>query len=146
MSVYCIYDDEGRIVQSNKVYDPPKNYENTIRDFGQKFIKLDQPNIVPSERFFVGKDALVRMPHMRAKVSKRRIKAGGQDTVVVTGCPKGAKYAVDHALPGVGTVTPYAGSLPSGELEVGMDVPCVFTIRIEKFPYRAFSVQIESAE
>lgn len=146
MTTYCIYDAEGRIVQSNKVFDPPANYETTIRDFKQNFIKLDQPHLVPAEKFYVANNGLVRMPRMRIAVSKRRIKAGGRDTVVVTGCPNDADYAVDHSLPGIGIVTPYSGKLPDGELEIGMDIPCLFTIRIERFPYRAFSVQIEAAE
>jgi hypothetical protein len=146
MSVYCIYDAEGRIIQSNKVFDPPRNYEATIRDFGQKFIKQDRPHLVPAEKFFVANEELVRMPAMRISVSKWRIKAGGQDTVVLTGCPASADYAVDHSLPGIGIVTPYSGKLLDGELEIGMDIPCLFTIRIERFPYRAFSVQIEAAE
>lgn len=146
MSSFCIYDGEGRIIQSNKVFDPPKDYEKSIRDFGQKFIKLDQPHLVPADRFFVANEGLVRMPLMRIRVSKYRIKAGGIDTVVLKGCPSGAKYAVDQSVQGVGVVTPYSGTLPSGELEVGQQVPCFFSIRIEKFPYRAFSVQIEASE
>ncbi len=144
MTVYCIYDAGGRIVQTNKVYDPPKGYDSSIRDLGYKFVKRDQSTLVSMDHFYVGRRKLRARPVMPIAVSKLVIKAGGADTVVLTGAPKNADYSFDVNIPGIGVKNVRSGKLPDGELEIGMDMPCLFTVRISQWPMQEFVQEIEA--
>ena len=144
MTVFCIYDASGRIIQTNKVYDPPKNYEASIRDLGHKFVKMDRSTLVSMDHFYVGRRKVRERPVMPIDVSKKVIKAGGRDTVVLTGAPKKAEYSFDVNIPGIGVQNVQSGKLPDGELEIGMDMPCLFTVRISYWPYQDFAQEIEA--
>lgn len=144
MTAFCIYDASGRIIQTSKVYDPPENYESSIRDMGHKFVKVDQSSLVSMDHFYVGRRRLRERPVMPIDVSRKVIKAGGKDTVVLTGAPKKADYSFDVNVPGIGVQNIQSGILPDGELEIGMDMPCLFTIRITHWPYQDFTQEIEA--
>ncbi|MES2030830.1 MAG: hypothetical protein V4477_16745 [Pseudomonadota bacterium] len=144
MTVYCIYDASGRIIQTNKVYDPPENYEASIRDLGHKFVKQDRSSLVSMDHFYIGNEEVIERPMMPIIVSKQAIKAGGADTVVLTGAPRDAAYSFDVNIPGIGVQNVQSGELPDGELEIGMDMPCLFTIRVSQWPYQDFAQEIEA--
>jgi hypothetical protein len=144
VTVFCIYDASGRIIQTNKVYDPPENYEASIRDLGHKFVKQDRSSLVSMDHFYVGRRKLRERPLMPITVSKSVIKAGGTDTVVLTGAPKNADYSFDVNVPGIGAQNVQSGKLPDGELEIGMDMPCLFTVRISQWPMQDFVQEIEA--
>jgi hypothetical protein len=144
VTVYCIYDASGRIIQTNKVYDPPADYESSIGDLGHKFVKQDRSTLVSMDHFYVGRRKLRERPIMPITVSKNVIKAGGVDSVVMTGAPKNADYSFDVKIPGVGVQNVQSGKLPDGELEIGMDMPCLFTVRISQWPMQDFVQEIEA--
>jgi hypothetical protein len=144
VTVYCIYDASGRIVQTNKVYDPPADYEASISDLGHKFVKQERSALVSMDHFYVSKDEISERPAMPIVISKKVIKAGGIDTVVLTDAPPNSDYSFDVNIPGIGVQNVRSGKLPDGELEIGMDMPCLFTVRISQWPFQDFEQKIEA--
>lgn len=143
--LFYVHDELGRIIQASKVFDTPKGYTKQLRSGGHRFVQGVGSQLVHPEEWHVVRKVLAERPTMDVSVSKLFIKAGGTDTVVLRGAPKDVRYRVEHNLPGIGVVTPYEGTLPDGELEIGMDMPCIFTVKLgDLFPYRDFSVTIEA--
>lgn len=146
MTVFLVHDGDGKILQANKLFDAPtKQYVDQMEANEHSYIALNRETLVQPDAFYVHNKRLRRMQVMAARVSKKIIKAGGTDTVVITGAPAECEYRVDVNIPGVGTVTTHAGILSDGEIEMGMDVPCLFTIHLTKFPLKPFAVQIEAS-
>lgn len=146
MTVFLVHDGDGKILQANKLFDKPtKQYLEQMEAGENSYIKLNRETLVQPDAFYVHNSRLRRMQIMATRVSKNVIKAGGADTVVITGAPPECEYRVDVNIPGVGTVTTHAGTLPDGEIEMGMDMPCLFTIHLTKFPFKEFAVQIEAS-
>jgi hypothetical protein len=145
MSLFLVHNEDGKIIQANKLYDTPTaEYIDQMKNIGSPYIAVDRESLVRPDSWWVNNQQLCEMETMIIAVSKTAIKAGGADTVVLTGAPAGCEYRIEANVPGVGTVIPYAGTLPDGELEVGMDVPCFFTIYFSKWPLKEFSVVIEA--
>lgn len=143
--LFVVPNEEGRIIQANQVFDAPKqNYIDQMEAMENGYVTVEAPGLISPEKFWCPDGALAARDLMPVTVSKVAIKAGGVDTVLITGAPKGADYRITANIPGVGIVTPYSGKLPGTELETGMETPCLFTIHLTKFPFRDFSVVIEA--
>lgn len=146
MTVFLVHDDAGKIVQGNKLFDAPtKQYIDQMEASDRGYISLNRETLVQPDAYWIYKKRLRRMQEMTVQVSKTIIKAGGTDSVIITGAPADCEYRVDVNIPGVGTVTTHSGTLPDGEIEMGMDMPCLFTIHLKKFPLKDFAVQIEAS-
>ena len=141
---FVIYNEDGpepgRITQSNKVFSP-EGYDKLLLDQGLKFITLDQPGYVNPDNFYVNvKDKVViPRPIMPIQISRTTIRAGGQDAAVFQGVPLNALATVTTAGMQIG-----GASIPSGEFDLPIPVPCVYTISITKWPYKTFTVNIEA--
>lgn len=135
---YAIHNEDGRITQANKVFDP-SGYDHLLNDLGLSYAKRDCGHILPPDLWFVVNSQLRERPIMPVTVSATAIRAGGNDAVVLRGCPRGCRYQVS-----TGGVTPWAGTLDGEELEIAMDVPCLFRITLDLWPFRTFAVDIEA--
>jgi hypothetical protein len=144
--LFLVPDGDGRIIQANKVYDAPKqDYIDQMEAMEHGYVAIEAPGLISPEKYWCpGPKNLAERSLMTVAVSKNTIKAGGVDVVVITGAPAECDFRVEVNIPGVGAVTTHAGKLPEGELEIGMDMPCLFTIYLIKFPFRDFSVVIEA--
>lgn len=145
MTVFLVHDGDGKILQAHKQFDKPnKQYIDQMEAGEHSYIKVKRETLVQPDAFYVHKKRLRRMQEMSVQVSKTVIKAGGTDKTLLLGAPKDCSYRVETNIPGVGVVVPWSGTLPDGELEIGMDMPCLFTIHLTKFPLKDFAMQIEA--
>lgn len=80
-----------------------------------------------------------RRPYMTIHLDKNVIKAGGNDTAVLTGAPKGVGFVVEA----LGEVI-FDGDLPDGEIEIGIPTPVTYTITLRKWPWRDVRVNIQA--
>lgn len=143
--LFLVPNEVGKIIQANKVYDvPTDDYLGQMETMQHGYVALDNPGLISPDKWWVRDMNLTERPLMQLTVSKQSIKAGGNDTVVVTGAPKGCKFSMEVNIPGVGITIPHAGVLDDGELEVSMDMPCLFTLKFELWPHRDTSVVIEA--
>ena len=129
-------DEEGRITQASKVYSHIEQTEERYRDLDIKFLKLKHPRLLSADRWMikgVKEDSLQvhRRQYMDITLDKFIIKAGGSDTAVITGAPKGAEFTVES----LGEVI-HQGDLPNGEIEIGIPVPVSYKVTIRKWPWR----------
>ena len=143
--LYALHDDDGQIHQANKLYEGRKGhrkYRGMLRNLGHRFVVADAPGLLPPELWYVdvkGQE-LCKRPPMAIDVSKTRIKCGTKDSALLTNCPARARFTIHTS-----GVEIHAGELDATELELFIPVPCVYRVRIECFPYKAFSVDIEAA-
>lgn len=149
MTAYAVYDAEGRIIQSNKVFDPDVNYDRRYQELGHKFVRNPkQGTLFSMETTWVDpKRCFPRnRPLMPITFTKERIEAGGNDSVVFHNIPMNARLQVFHSIPGVGTINPHDLIMPTKdrEFEYGVDVPCLFTVKFTKWPYQDWSQQFEA--
>lgn len=139
--LYALYTPDGKIHQANKVYDPSPGYDKLLNDEGYKFVKADAPGLLPPEQWYVDVKAeeLCERPVMSIEISKTVIKAGDDDSALLTGIPKGAKFEV-----ATGGSLVWSGVMDGAEeLEVSMPVPCKFVVVINLWPFRSFNAEIE---
>jgi hypothetical protein len=136
---YAVYEPDGRIIQGIKVYDQP-NYAELLTEHGYKFVSRNSPGILSPDLFFVSGGELTERPPMPIKVSKTRVKAGGRDSAVLTGIPDGARFDVSTS-----NVSVHSGPLDGTELELFIPVPCIYRVRLDRWPFQTFTVEIEAA-
>lgn len=136
--LFLIPNEEGRIVQANKVYDP-EGYDNRLDDAGLKYVKIDHPGVLSPDEWMVSDGAPTERPLMEIAVSKVCIRAGDNDAAIITGAPKDVAFSVS-----VGSSPVWSGTLPDGELELSVPTPGVYRVSFNKWPYRDFEVTIEA--
>jgi len=139
MTVFAIYEPTGQITQANKVYDP-KGYDKLLDEQGHAFLAL-QSNTLPSfEQWYVdvGARELAARPSMSVEISKSAVKAGADDTAVISGIPKQAKVTIVAAGAVLHTLDPIDA------LEIAIPVPCVYSITISLWPYRDCQLTVEA--
>ena len=142
--LFLISNDEGRIVQANKVFTDVEKYEAQLRDNNIAVTKVKHHSLLAPDRWMVNKneDLLMRVkkrPTMTVAIDKTTIKAGGSDKAVLTGAPKDVRCCIVG-----GGETLFDVSLPDGELELGIPVPIVYVVRLIKWPYVDFTATIEA--
>lgn len=150
MTAYAVYDAQGQIVQSNKVFDPDVNYDRRYHELELKFVKNHQAHPFSSETSWVDvKRCFPRnRPLMQITVSKERIEAGGADSVVFYNIPMNARVQVFQNIPGVAEINPHDLIMPTKdrEFEYAVDMPCLFTVKFSKWPYQDWSQQFEAMQ
>lgn len=137
--LFVVHDDDGRINQCSKVYDPT-GYGDRLTEAGHKWVsKPDAPALLPPEQWYVPSGVLTQRPIMPVIVSKTAVKAGGSDSAVLTGAPVNSAFGVS-----VGGVLVWSGTLPDGELELSVPTPGVYRVQFDLWPYQSFAVDIEA--
>lgn len=143
--LYAIYGPDGRILQSNKVWhasDADKKFEDGLHDRGQKFVKSETPYVLSPDKWFVNSAAegLVGRPRMRIEQSKKHMRAGVDDFVLLTGIPTGSNFRIM-----AGPTEYITGQMdPDGtEIKLSVPVPCTCQVILDKWPYRTFTATIE---
>jgi hypothetical protein len=142
--LYAIYKPDGSIIQATKAWnaaDATDEFEDGLRALGQKFIKKESAYVLSPDVYYVDVKAeeLVARPVMPIEVSKLHIRAGGDDSVLISGIPAAARYRI--AADG----TEYAsGQLDADGTEIELSVPiaCTCTVTLEKWPYRTFITSV----
>ncbi|MEY9358940.1 hypothetical protein ABH994_001661 [Bradyrhizobium yuanmingense] len=141
MTVFAIYEPTGQITQANKVYDP-FGYDELLDDQGHAYLAL-QSNTLPSfDHWYVdvGAKELATRPAMPVEISKSAVKAGADDTALITGIPNNAKVTIVAA----GAVLHSLDPIDASELEIAIPVPCVYSITISLWPYKDCKLTVEA--
>lgn len=136
--MYAVYDDEGRITQAGQDYSGTNAAETIMRDLGQRWIK-EPRELVSSDYWYVRDECLTERPLMPAIINKRTIKAGGNDSAVIVGIPKGASCTIS-----TGGNTLHDLTMDENELEVLIPVPCIYTVTLRRWPFQDKQFQIEA--
>lgn len=148
--LYGIYEidgeQDGRVVQANKIWhkdDADEKFEQGLRDFGQRFVKIASAYVLSAEDYYVDVKAeeLIERPVMPIEMSASHLKAGTGDYVLLTGVPASAHWRVM-----AGGAEYDSGRLdPDGkEIQFLAPVPATYTIVLERWPYRTFLTKIEA--
>lgn len=135
---FAIPNEEGRIVQANKVYDPT-GYEDLLREHGHAFVTANVPGVLPPEDWFVMTKELRERPTMPVEVNKTVIKCGDADAAVFTNCFRGSTLNVT-----TGGTTVYNIKMDSTNVEISIPVPCVYQVTFDLWPFRTFTARIEA--
>ena len=140
--LFAVHNEDGQIIQANKVYDP-EGYDKLLDDSGLKYVAVQSEGILSPENWFVNVSAkeLTERPTMPIEVNKTRIKAGGDDSALLTGIPANAQVVI-YA---VGAELHRLAKLDATELEIAIPVPCAYTVAIDLWPYKTFRIDIEAA-
>lgn len=142
--LFLISDDDGRILQANKVFTDVEKYDAQLREKGIDAVRVKHHSLLPPDRWMVNKDqsSLMRVkkrPVMPVVISKTVIKAGGTDTAIITGAPNGVSFSVTA----VSTII-QSGTLPDGEMEISIPCPITYDVFLTKWPYQDLRFSIEA--
>lgn len=138
--LYAVYDEDGRIYQSIKVYDQP-NYDQLLKEYDYKFAKMQHPGLLSADGWHINTrtEGFVKRPRMQVALDKTRIKAGGSESAVFRNIPKDAKITVSALNEII-----HEGFWETDELEISIPIPITYTIMIERWPYQTFRRNIEA--
>lgn len=136
--LFLIPNEDGRIVQANKVYDPT-GYDRRLDEAGVNYVKVDHPGVLSPDEWMVSDGSPTERPNMAVSVDKVRIHAGDNDAAVLVGAPKDVAFSVSVQGSEV-----WSGTLPDGELELSVPTPGIYQIVLTKWPFRDFGVTIEA--
>jgi hypothetical protein len=136
--LFLIPNQDGRIVQANKVYDP-EGYDRRLDEAGVKYVKVNHPGVLSPDEWMVSDGAPAERPPMRVTVDKVRIRAGDNDAAVLVGAPNDVAFSVVVQGNEV-----WSGTLPDGELELSVPTPGIYQVSLKKWPFRDFGITIEA--
>ena len=140
MATFSIHDDDGRITQSNTVYDH-KGYDKILQDHGYKqFVQVKENTPHNHDHHFVIGGQVSNRPPMPITLSKTTVKAGGADHAVITGIIPGSKLTII-----TGGIKLFNEAITDAQIEINIPVPCIYQLIFEKWPYKDFSCQITGA-
>lgn len=137
--LFLVHEDDGRITQANKVYDPT-GYGNLLRENGLKHIEIDTASVIPIDEHFILKGEVTRRPVMKLRVSKDRLLAGNNDASVIRGIPGGSRLSI--VVEGHESVPLINEAMNDSVLEFSAPAPGVYVLTFEKFPYLTQTVRI----
>lgn len=134
--LFAVHDEEGRITQSNKVFDPA-GYDELLLDHGLSFATAETNVVLSPDDWFVKSGSLSERPAMKIALRKSTIKVG--DAIRFSNIPTGSRVLI------VGAGIVLANEAVIGHtLEFPMPVPCVYTVTFSRFPYRDCTLQVEA--
>lgn len=131
--LFLVYDNDGKINQANKVYDPkPEHYQGVLDDAGVQHIALDLPGIISADHWFVDDGAkLSERPDMGISLKTPDIKVGENDAAIFTGVPNNCQFTMYCLGAVVETV-----QLHDSTLELSVPAPGSFFCRFALWPYK----------
>lgn len=143
--LYAVYERgelDGRIVQATKTYGQP-DYGKILADHAMPYVEGNHPTLISDEDWYVktSTEELCERPHMAIDVGRNVIKAGGSDSCVARGLPKGAFVTVTLRD---GTVTFPRTRYDATELEILIPVPCTYRVFVDHWPYKTFTYEVEA--
>lgn len=136
--LFLIPNEDGRITQANKVYDP-EGYDRRLDEVGVNYVKVDHPGVLSPDEWMISDGVPAERPLMSTRVDKVLIRAGDNDAAILTGAPKDVAFSVSVQGSEV-----WSGTLPDGELELSVPTPGLYQLVLTKWPYRDFGVIIEA--
>lgn len=141
MTAFHIHDEDGRITQSNKVFDA-EGYDKVLHDLGWKFVQENSRHHAAIGEDYIRKGCREKCPPMRVSIDKTSFRVGESDAVKMTGIPRGAQMSVTpHGL----TQPIWEAVIRSGRQELSVPAPGGYVIVITKHPYRAWRCVVSAS-
>lgn len=137
MTVFNLYDDEGKLTQSNKLYDPT-GYADRLNELSLKHVPSNHARPLQLDRWHVKNGELTQRGVMPIVISRTVIKAGDRDFAVLSGVPKGAMITITCGR----FMIMNRQSVPPGQIEISIPVPCTYHVTVECMPFRPFVATI----
>lgn len=136
-----MYDEEGRILQSNKVFDD-EGYDKVLNDLGWKFVQENSPHHAQIGEDYIRKGCREKCPPMLTRVNKTSFRVGEADAVKFRGIPKGARITVTPR----GVFQPlWDAVLPDGWADLSVPAPGAYLISITKHPFREWQCVVSAS-
>jgi len=135
--LYIVHDEEGRIQQANKHYDP-EGYDKVLHDFGMhNFIKVNVNTVVSPDEFFVHQNQLTMRDAMDIHID-RPCMVAGKSGVTFSGLPKGCNITVL-----VANMPIYQDVINDGQAYLESPIPGLFTVQLDCWPWLPWSKVVE---
>src|SRR5262245_8408011 len=135
MTLFAIYDETGDIKQAIKHYDPA-GYDKLLDDRGLQYVVKEQSEglLRPGQWYVDAAKELRERPLLATSVDKTVIKAGGDDSALISGIPREARVRIMAA----GHVLHAFEKLDADQLEITIPVPCAYSVTIDLWPYQTW--------
>lgn len=147
MTLYIIPNEDGSIQQANKVWATDlMDYDKLLEDRGLRFVREDgAPDLAHPDHFMIDMKNWKRIerPVMPVAINATTIKAGTNESAVITGIPTGAKYIVAGAGAVIAPQPAEDGKIDDGQLEILIPVPMTYSVTLTLWPYKLFTVDIK---
>jgi hypothetical protein len=138
--LYFVHDDEGRGLQSNKVFDH-QGYDKLLSERGYKFVAVDSARVLSLDDWRVSNGELVKIEDMAIEVARTTIKAGESDAAVFSGLPQPCSMEVWV----LGQVL-IRETVVDGSVDLSVPVPGFYKVRFAQWPWRPKEFQIEAVQ
>jgi len=142
-NVWTVFDPDGRISMSNKVFDDPDGrYGKVLAEREMNFVNHGGRSHANPGKHFVWKGRVEEMPKMPISINKVRIAVGENDAAKITGIPKGAEIVVTaHGYPDVLWHTVEE----TGAAELSVPAPGAYLVTITRMPFRQWRCIVSAA-
>lgn len=139
-NVYSVHDEDGRITQSNKVFDDEQGaYGRLLAEREWTFLQHGGRSHADIAGQYVWHGELCNRPVMRIAVDKASIKAGGVDVARVRGVPRGAQVTVYHDRYELGS-----GIKDAAPVDIAAQTPGRLRVLVRKWPYQDWIGEVEA--
>lgn len=137
-NIWTVFDDDGRISMSNKVFDDPEaNYGRVLSERGIKFVNHGGGSHANLDRHYVWRGELSERPAMKAAIDRTDIGIGESSGARITNIPWGANLTIM-----AGGLEFFSETVPARQIDLSAPVPGVYTVILHKWPYRDFRVEL----
>lgn len=144
-NVYSSHDDSGIIGQSVKVFDDENGaYGKILHSREMKFVNHAGRSFADPNHHFVNNGKIANRPVMPINVINARVRAV-KDHVKIKGVPKAVRITISASIGGI-QHTFFDTQIDGPSLEFPVPAPGLYTVAINKHPYREWSQQIEVTE
>lgn len=140
MTVFTAHDPDGRVTQSNKLFDPT-GYADMLRERQMTFVEHDGPGPINLEAHWVRNGELTAREAMPVTVSATSIKAGGKEVAIFSGVPRGARVTIS-----TGGLPPIWNGIADGKpFDLPIPVPCIYVVTVDLWPFRTWSTEVTAS-
>ena len=139
MTLFAVHDETGALTQANKVY-APEGYGKLLDDAGLSYVAVETSTLPSFKDCYVRNKELTERPDMPIQINKTIVKAGSNDSALITAIPTEASVQVMAA----GSVLHSFAKLDADQLEISIPVPCAYTVTINLWPYKTWQTTIEA--
>lgn len=139
---YIVFEEDGRISQSSKVFNPTREHEERMRELGQNFIRLKSSGFLPIGSNYVKTDGrrpvVAERPDMSPQINAKIVKAATQPFVILK-LPRPCVVVLT-----TGGYELVRTTVTDGEVEFIPPVPALYTVTVEAFPHKVWRQTLEA--
>lgn len=136
-NVYSLYHEDGRIHQSNKVFDDEGEYADLLRERELTFIRHGGGSHANPNIHWVYKGDICEMPRMPVTIDRTSIGVGEANGTTLKNVPIDAQLSIF-----AGETMFFSEKTSGSTIEISAPVPGVYTISITKYPFRRWQTRV----